>query len=106
MTQAQVQNQTFYNKIKIPRIPLLLVNNSFATEFKDKSNLINLLFSKQYTSVANESTPPPLRETPNETLSSFEITASDTGKIIKALNMNKAHCHNEISIRMLKLSVP
>ena len=106
MTQAQVQNQTFYNKIKIPRIPLLLVNNSFATEFKDKSNLINLLFSKQYTSVANESTSPPLRETPNETLSSFEITVSDTGKIIKALNMNKAHCHNEISIRMLKLSVP
>ena len=42
-------------------------------------------------------------ETPNEALSSFEITANDIGKIIKALTMNKAHCHNEISIRMLML---
>ena len=29
--------------------------------------------------------------------------ASDVGKIIKALNVNNAHGHDEISIRMLKL---
>ena len=29
--------------------------------------------------------------------------ASDVGKIIKALNVNNAHDHDEISIRMLKL---
>ena len=53
--------------------------------------------------MANDSTLPPLLETPNETLSSLKITASDIGKIIKALNVNKAHGYNEISIRMLKL---
>ena len=46
---------------------------------------------------------PTLLETPNETLSSLEIIASDIGKIIKALKVKKAHGHDEISIRMLKL---
>ena len=46
---------------------------------------------------------PALLETPNETLSSLEIIASDIGKIIIALKVNKAHGHDEISIRMLKL---
>ena len=34
MTPAQMQKQTFYNKIKILLIPLILINNSFVTEFK------------------------------------------------------------------------
>ena len=29
--------KTFYNKIKIPLIPSLLVNNSYVTDFKEKS---------------------------------------------------------------------
>ena len=33
--------KTFYNKRKIPLIPPLLVNNSFATDFKEKANLFN-----------------------------------------------------------------
>ena len=41
--------------------------------------------------------------TPNETFSCLEIIASGIGKLIKALNVNKAHDHDEISIRMLKL---
>ena len=58
-------------------------------------------FCKQCTPVANDSTLPTLLETPNETLSSLEIIASDIGKIIKVLKLNKAHSH--FSIRMLKL---
>ena len=38
-----------------------------------------------------------------QTLSSLGIIPSDIGKIIKALKMNKAHGHDEMSIRMLKL---
>ena len=95
--------KTFYNKRKIPLIPTLLVNNSFVTDFKEKTNLFNEFFCKQCTPVANDSTLPTLLETPNETLSSIEIIASDIGKIIKALKENKAHGHDEISIRMHKL---
>ena len=95
--------KTFYNKRKSPLIPPLLVNNSFVTDFKEKANLFNEFFCKQCTPVANDSTLPTLLETPNETLSSLEIIASDIGKIIKALKVNKAYGHDEISIRMLKL---
>ena len=95
--------KTFYNKRKIPLIPPLLVNNSFVTDFKEKANLFNEFFCKQCTAVANDSTLPTLLETPNESLSPLEIIASDIGKIIKALKVNKAHGHYEISIRMLKL---
>ena len=95
--------KAFYNKRKIPLIPPLLVNNSFVTDFKEKANLFNNFFCKQCTPVANDSALPTLLETPNETLSSIETIAGDIGKIIKALKVSKAHGHDEISIRMLKL---
>ena len=95
--------KTFYNKRMIPIIPLLPVNNSFVTDFKERANLLNEFLCKQCTPVANDSTLPILLETPNETLSSLEIIASDIGKIIKAQKVNKAHGRDEISIRMLKL---
>ena len=95
--------KTFYNKRKIPLIPPLLVNNNFITDFKEKANLFNEFFCKHSTPVANDSTLATLLETPNETLSPLEIIASDIGKIVKALKVNKAHGHDEISIRMLKL---
>ena len=40
-------NKTFYNKRKIPLTPPLLVNNSFATDFKKKANLFNDFFFVQ-----------------------------------------------------------
>ena len=80
---------------------MLLVNNSFVIDFKEKANLFYNFFCKQYTPVANDSTLTPLLETPNETLSSLEVIASNIGKIIKAVNVNNAHGHDEISIRML-----
>ena len=44
-----------------------------------------------------------LLETPNETLSSLEIIASDIRKSINALRVNNAHGYDEICITMLKL---
>ena len=95
--------KTFYNKRKIPLIPPLLVNNSFVTDFKEKANLFNESFCKQCTLVPNDTTLPKLLVTPNETLSSLDIIASDIVKIIIALKVNKAHGHDEIFIRILKL---
>ena len=95
--------KTFYNKRKIPLIPPLLVNSSFVTDFKEKPKLFSEFFRKQCTPEANDSTLPKLVETPNQNLSSFEIIASDIGKLIKAIKVNKAHCQDEISSRMLKL---
>ena len=58
---------------------------------------------QKFLPVANDSTLPTLLENPNETLSSLEIIASDIGKIIKALKLNKAHGHDEIPIMTFKL---
>ena len=44
--------------------------------------------------MANDSTLPPLLETPNETLSSLEVIASDIEEIIKGLDVSKAHGHD------------
>ena len=95
--------KAFYNKRKIPLIPPFFVNYSFITDFKEKANLFNEFFCKQCTPVANDSTLPTLLETPNETLSSLEIIASDIRKIINALRVNNAHGYDEICITMLKL---
>ena len=57
---------------------------------------------KQCIPVVNDSTLPLLHENLNETLSYLEIIANDFGKVIKALNVIKAHSHNEIPIKMLK----
>ena len=98
--------KTFYNKRKIPFIPLLLVNNSYVTDFKEKADLFNEFFLQENfkcTPIANDSTLPTLLETPNETLPFLQTIASDIRKFIKALKVNKAHGHDEISIRMLKL---
>ena len=62
---------TFYNKRKHPLIPLLLVNNSSVTDFKEKAHLFNEFFRKQCMPVANNSTLPTLLKTPNEFLSSL-----------------------------------
>ena len=84
-------------------IPPLLVNNSFETDFKEKANLFEIFFCKQCTRVANGWSLPPSLATPNETLSSLEIIASDIEKIIQTLNVNKAHSHGKIAMRMLKI---
>ena len=52
----------------------------------------------------NNSTLTLLLETPNETLSSLETIASDTGKISKARNVSKEHGQDETSIRVFYLN--
>ena len=64
--------EAFYCKMQSPVIPPLLVSNNFSN-FKEKVYLFNEFFSKQYTQVANDSTLPPLLETPDETLPSLQL---------------------------------
>ena len=93
--------KSLYNLIKIRFILPLLANN-ISTIFKEKANLSIGFFSKQCTPIANDSLLPPLLEIPNETLSSLEIINSDISKLIKALHVNKAHGHDEISVKLCK----
>ena len=55
--------EAFYCKRQIPVIPPILVGNNF-NNFKEKAYLFNEFFSKQYIQADNDSTLPPLLETP------------------------------------------
>ena len=96
--------KTFVNETKILLIPPLLVGNQPVTDFLVKANLFNDYFSQQCTTVDNGSSiPPNITFATEQKLSTFEFCIDDIIKIIKSLNRNKAHGHNEISIRMIKL---
>ena len=46
------------DKVKIPLIPPILINNSFITDFKEKANIFNLYFVNQCNIIDNGSTIP------------------------------------------------
>ena len=93
-----------YNGRKFPIIPPLSVNGKIITNFKEKANLFNKYFSCQCNPLSNDSKLPENQTHITETkLSSFNTEHEDIYKIIKTLDINRAHGHDEVSIRMLKL---
>ena len=96
--------KTFVNGTKIPLIPPLLVGNQLVTNFLVKANLFNDYFSQQCMTVDNDSSiPPNITFATEQKLSTLKFCTDDIVKIIKSLDPNKAHGHDEISIRMIKL---
>ena len=96
--------KAFANGTKIPLIPPLLVGNQLVSDFLEKANLFNDYFSKQCTTIDNNSAIPANTSfVTEERLSTFEICPGDIVKIIRSLDPNKAHGHDEITIRMIKM---
>ena len=93
----------FLNKCKVPRIPPLLVLEKFIIDFKEKASLFNIFFMSQCTPLLNDSELPALTFCTNSRISSFEITHMEINEIISALNINKAHGPDDISVNMVKL---
>ena len=95
--------KTFVNGSKVPLIPPLLVENKLVTDFLDKVNIFNF-FATQCTPISNNSTVPVnINFETRERLSSMEFCLDDSVKIIRSLDQDKTHGHDEISIRMIKL---
>ena len=96
--------KTLLNNKKIPCIPPLLQDNKYVTDFKKKAELFNLLFAKQCSIIDNSSELPSnfLKKT-DKSISAITFTCDDIATLIKNLDPNKAHGHDMISIRMLKL---
>ena len=89
----------FYNDTKVPLIPSLLVNNKIVSDFTKKANLFNDFFFTQCTPLTNSSVLP--STIPFEThsrLKSISFVKEDILKIIRNLNVNKAHSHYDISV--------
>ena len=94
----------FLNIKKIPLMPPLFHSNCFISDFKQKAELFNNFFSNQCSLINNNSKlPTNLIHITDWCLSSVTFSAGDIAKIIQNLNSNKAHGHDNISIRMLKI---
>ena len=93
----------FYNGKRVPVIPPLLVNNKFVTNFKAKANIFNNFFSKQCTPLANRNKLPESQVyLTNSRINSVPFSDNLVIKI-RNLNVNKAHGHDDIPIRMIKM---
>ena len=87
----------FLNNKKIPIMPLLFHENKFVTCFKEKAELFDTFFAKQRSLIDNNS------NLPNQLIHSTEKSEDNEG-FLQNLDPNKAHGHDQISIRMLKIS--
>ena len=94
----------FLNNKKIPLIQPLFHENRFITDFKEKPEFFNSFFSNQCSLLKNCSKlPTNLRYVTDKRLRTINFRADNIEKIIVSLNPNKAHGHDNISIRMLKI---
>ena len=88
----------------MPVIPPLLVNNKFVMDFKAKLNIFNDFFSKQCTPVANRSKLPQNQVYfTNSRIDSVPFSYDLFINIIRNSNVNKAHGHDDMSTRMIKM---
>ena len=94
--------KTFYNNKKIPLIPPHLIDDKIVTDIQ--ANIFNKCFADQCTPLKNNSmlTTNQLFMT-QARLISLDFNVREILKIIRALNINKAHGHDHISIRMIKI---
>ena len=82
------------NGKRIPCLPSLLRDNKFITDFKEKAEHFNSIFSKQCSTIDNGSKlPSNLVYHTNETLSDIPFNREDIGKVISDLDPNKANEH-------------
>ena len=96
--------KTFYNDKKIPLIPPLLVDDKLVTDIQKKANVFNKFFAEQSTpSNNNSSLPVNQLFLTHSRLMSLDFDEDELLLIIRALNINKAHGHDDISIRMIKI---
>ena len=84
-------------------IPQLLENGVFITNFQAKADIFIELFVEQCSTIPNNSVLPPLIFRTNNKLSDIAIDEAEILKLILKLNTNKAHCWDELPIRLIKL---
>ena len=96
--------KTFSNEKKIPLIANLLVDDKHVTDIKTKANIFNEYFAEQGTLLKNNSVLA-INQTflTQSRLASLDFNEEEILKIITALNIHKAHGHDDISIRMIKI---
>ena len=96
--------QTSPDPQKIPCIPPLLHQDKFIINFKEKAEMLSNFFADQCSLLRNKSKlPATLSKKIRESLTTVDFSNNDFLKIIRNIDPNKAHGHDMISIRMVKI---
>ena len=96
--------KTFFNTKKVWIIPPILIENKSETDFLKKANYFNKFFASKCTPLSNSSSLPSSLDLETEArLTSINFSDNDILKIIRSLDINKAHGHDDISVRMVKI---
>ena len=96
--------KSFYNYRKVPLIPPLLIDDKFVTDIETKINIFNKFFADQCQPLNNAIDLPTNQIFLTQSkLGSLDFNEGELLQIIRALNINKAHGHDDISIRMIKI---
>ena len=95
--------KTFYNGNKIPLTPPIIVNDKLVSDYEE-TNHFNKFFASQCTPIDNDSQiPVSVVFNTKARFSSITCEDNDILKIIRNLDISKAHGFDDISIRMVKL---
>ena len=96
--------KTFYNDKKIPLIQPLLIDKKCITDIRTKANVFNRFFAEKCTPLKNSSVLSSNQEfLTQERLGSLDFSNDEIVKLIRSLNVHKAHGHDDISNRMVKV---
>ena len=92
------------HKRKITRIPQIRnTNNIVVTEVSHKADVFNTFFANQCSLMENDSVLPPLNQNLDNFLGTINFDKAKILAFIRALDSNKAHGWDGISIRMVKI---
>ena len=81
-----------------------MTGDKFVTDIQAKANMFNKFFADQYTPLKNNSMLPTNQLFVTQArLGSLDFKEGEILKMIRAQNINKAHGHDDISIRMVKI---
>ena len=92
----------FSNK-KLPKIPPLLVDDAFISDFKVKASMFNSYFAKQCSVLSNGSVLPEQVHPFQHSFSSVDLSEELLLMHIRSLDVCKSHGHDGISARMIKM---
>ena len=91
---------------RVKRFPVssLFSEMRFITDFRKKAELFNFFFANQCSLISSSSALPTDYELfTDKSLSNITFTDDDIGKTISSLDRSKAHDHDMMSIRILKI---
>ena len=97
--------KAFADGRKVSVVPTLLVNYEFICNFKIKANYFNRFFNHQSISTDSYIPSSSVNLASNETMITINFDKQLISKLTVALNANKAHGYDGLSIRMLQTPI-